>query len=265
MEEAKQEEKIIEAEVVQDPTPPTEPPKPEPERQQDKKETKALAAIPIGPDGRIAVRDNAELLRYCGAMVQAGMVPARFDTPQKLFGALMFARELRLPDTAIRQIAIVEGTPSIFGDLPLALVQAGGELKKFREIWFDKDYAEIRFENKNLNAEVWGAVCFCARGDGEVQSFSYTLDDARKAGQYPAKKRNGEANPHSPWEKHTRIMLRYKARAIALKSLFADKVNGVGIIEYDHDILGTEDMSNVRDVTGHEASVSALNQAAEAG
>jgi len=46
-------------------------------------------AIPIGKNGLVQARDNAELMRYCGAMIAGGGVPERFNTPQKLFAALM--------------------------------------------------------------------------------------------------------------------------------------------------------------------------------
>ena len=202
-----------------------------------KEEPKAIA---ISSRGLVEAKDNAELLRYCAALVRAEMVPDRFDTPQKLFGALMFVRSVGLQDVAIRQIAIIHGTPSMFGDLPLALVQKSGKLKSLSERWFDKEYKEICFENKNLNADVYGAVCFIQReGENERESYSFTIDDAIQAGLYPDK------NSHKPWMRYTRIMLRYKARSIALKSKFADLISGVSIAEYDHDVLGSEEMRDV--------------------
>lgn len=222
------------------------------------KESKAVMAIPIDKDGRIAVRDNAEMMRYCAALIHGEGVPARFDTPTKLFAALMYVRELRLPDTAIRQVAEIHGVIACFGDLPLALVQRTNELAYFREAWFDKQYQEIKFENKNLDAEVWGAVCFASRCgkqrteilkdsgvQPEIQSFSFTMKDAEQAGLYPAKKKDGSASPQSPWMKYTRMMLRYKARSIAMKSLFADSINGLAIAEYDFDQISPSEMVDV--------------------
>lgn len=202
------------------------------------------AAIKINAQGLVESKDNGELLRYCHAMVTSEMVPKQFNTPQKLFGALMFVRSLGLPDTSIRQVAVIQGVPSTFGDLSLAMVQKSGELSYFLEQWFDDKYDVLSFENKNLKAEPWGAVCILSRQDSEKQSFSFTLDDARKAGTYPS-------NSASPWTKHTRIMLRYKARAIALKSVFADKLNGVSIAEHDFDALPSEeqDIEKLKDVT----------------
>lgn len=199
--------------------------------------------IPLGEGGKVAARNNAELMRYCGALVSGGGVPARFDTPQKLFAALMYVRELGLPDVSIRQVANIHGTVSIFGDLPLALAQRTGKLTHIKEQWFDERYDVICFENKNLDSIPMGAVCWLARDGAEPQSFAFTMGDAERAGLYPAK------NPATPWAKYTKLMLRYKARSIALKSLFADAVNGVQIAEYDLDVLPDASGPDLKDVT----------------
>lgn len=229
-------------------------PKPEEPRQ-----TKSLTAIPIGPDGKVVARDNAELLRLCHALVIGEGVPKRFDNPTKLFAAIQFVRDLKLPDTAIRQVAPIEGVMSIFGDLPLALVQSKKELTYFQEKWFDKEYNIICFENKNLTDKIWGSVCLIERSGKGVQSFSFTLDEATQMGKYPAEKwewvdnkKTGKKipDPKAPWMTATKMMLRYRARAIALKSLFADSINGVSIAEYDFD-----EIEPARDVTTKPASL----------
>lgn len=237
-------------------TPPAEQPQQEgPSAADDRKEDpapKAALMIPIDARGKVMARNQSELMRYCGAMVQGGGVPERFNTPQKLFAALMFVRDLRLPDTAIRQVAVVHGVMCAFGDLPLGMAQNTGKLKKLKEQWFDSAYKVICFEEKNLNAEVFGAVCFAAREDGEVQSFSFTLDDAKKAGLYPAMKWDKQLkkkveSPDSPWMKYTKVMLRYRARSLMLKSLFPDAITGVGIAEYDFD--EAPEFGEMKDVT----------------
>lgn len=211
----------------------------------EKKEpAKELTALSLNEQGLVVAKNNQELLRYCGAMIASEMVPKQFNTPQKLLGALMFVRTLKLPDTFIRFVAMVHGTPSLFGDGPLALAERTGELELFNEHWFDEKFDTITFENKNLNAEVYGGVCFIKRKGREKQSFSYTLSDANQAGLYPSK------NDSMPWAKHTRIMLRYKARSLALKSQFADALGGTSIAEYDHD-----ELPQMKDVTPTKSNV----------
>lgn len=230
---------MSEIEVTQEELDQTPPPPIEPKVEAPKQST---MLIPIGPNGKVMARNNSELMRYCGAIVAGGGVPERFDSPQKLFAALMFVRDLKLPDTAIRQVASIHGTVMAFGDLPLAMVQNSGELEYFIETWFTKDYNIICFDNKNLEEEAFGAECKIKRKgsiEEKPQSFAFTLADAKKAGLYPS------SNPAKPWAKYTKMMLRYKARSIALKSVFADKISGVGIAEYDADMMpGERDVTN---------------------
>lgn len=234
-----------------------EPPQKEDPKPQE--ETKPVHTAPpksmieLDSKGRVLAKNNSELLRYAGALVASEMVPKWFDKPGKLFGALVFVRSLGLPDMAIRQVASIHGVPSLFGDLPLALCQMSTQLTHFKEQWFDKDYKIICFENKNLTADVYGAVCFIRRGDGDIQSFAFTIDDASQAGLYPDK------NPSKPWMKYTKLMLRYRARSIGLKSLFADKLNGAAIMEYD---FNTNDPME-RDVSNETTLANELNKLGE--
>lgn len=226
-----------------------------------KEEKKDVSAnlIPVDDKGNLQFQNHLQITNYCKYMTRTGMVPDRFDTPEKLFGALMYVRDLGLPDTAIRQVANIKGTPSIYGDLPLAVAWRSGKLESVREEWFDKDYNKICFENKNLTAKTFGAVCFIKRkGATEARSYSFTLDNATKAGLYPAKKADGSPNPNSPWEKYTEIMLRYKARSIALKSELPDALNGISIAEYDHDEIPEKDVTPIELKESFESKLTRL-------
>lgn len=233
--------------------------KPQEEIKKPEENKSQISTIPIDSSGKIVARNNSELLRYCNALLVGGGVPARFDTPQKLFAALMYVRELRLPDTAIRQVANIHGVMSCFGDLPLALAQREkGEMTYFKEQWFDKEYNVICFENKNLQNPVFGSVSFMRRRDGEIQSFSFTMDDAEKAGLYPPLKWNKESkgkvlNEDSPWSKYTPQMLRYRSRTIGLKSLFADLIGGISVAEFDFPDMAPA-LVGVKDVTPKETA-----------
>jgi hypothetical protein len=223
----------------------------EPEKKTEPDKTAVPSLIEVNEKGLIVAKNNSELLRYCGALISSEMVPKQFNTPQKLFGALAFVRALGLSDVSIRQTAVVHGVPQIYGDLPLALAQSSKELTYIKEQYFDKDYNVICFENKNLHLEAYGAVCFLSRNKNEPQSFSYTLDDARKSDLYPAK------NSSMPWSKYTKAMLRYKARALGIKSLFADKMNGVSISEWDSEVTNPEEF---KDVTPEKELANELNK-----
>ena len=191
--------------------------------------TPAKAEIISNERGLLAPRNIDEAYRLATAYVKSGFLPARFTSPEMVLTAMQYALELGLkPLTALRQIAVVKGTPTAFGDLPLALCYQSGLIEYIREFNIDKEGKEISFEGKNLTAEVFGGVCLVKRkGDDHLTTGLFTLDDARIAKLYPSN------SADSAWSKYTKIMLKYRARSQALKLKFPDVLNGIAIGEYD--------------------------------
>ena len=174
--------------------------------------------------------------------------------------AMQFALELGLkPLTALRQIAVVQGTPSLFGDLPLSLCFASGLVETINEFLVDKDGKEISVANGNTLAEAVGAVCQMRRkGDpNQIERF-FTLEDAKRAGL-----------GNSPtWKAYPKYMLKYRARSQALKDKFPDALNGVSIAEYDFNSKPAEDApaieTTAREVGGAAALIERLDKRAPA-
>lgn len=188
--------------------------------------------IAINEAGLFAPKTIEDAYRVAKAYSMSGMLPARFKTPESVMTAMQLAQEMGLkPLTALRQIAVVNGTPSIFGDLPLALCQASGKVESLDEYLVDKDSKKICAANSNLAAEAWGAVIIIKRkGDEQPIERFFTMADAKKAGL-----------GNSPtWTAYPKRMLMYRARSQALKDKFADCLNGVSIAEYDFNVLPDE-------------------------
>jgi len=134
---------------------------------------------------------------------------------------------------AIRQVAVVHNLLSIWGELPKAVCEP--HIESFEEFRFDGEYQPINFANKNLHHPAFGAVCRVKRKDNgrEVES-AFTLAEADTAGLIArAKGKNGSG----PWITYPNRMLQMRARSRALKDLFPDKLSGVSIAEYDHNML----------------------------
>lgn len=163
-------------------------------------------------------------LAACRMLVDSKMVPAAFDVPGKLFAARQLARELGLPVMAAsRQIMVINNTPAIWGELPLALVHSSGKLESIEDYFIDAQYRRISLENKNLNAEIFAAICEIKRKDHPKKTFHFTLAQAQTA------KLTGKAI----WKDWLSIMMFRKARGLAIKSEFPDVLQGVAIAEYD--------------------------------
>ncbi len=132
--------------------------------------------------------------------------------------------------SCLNKTSIINGTLAIWGDLPLAIVRAGGKLEFIEEYLIDKDYNKIRIENKNLKAEILAAVCVLQRKGEVKKTFTYLLSDAEKIKGYKKSKMY--------WDTYEKIMLKYKPRSVGLKDIFPDDLLGVIITEYDQHSTG---------------------------
>jgi len=195
---------------------------------------KASIAALVQPDAQgILKGSNLEQeWKLAEMMVKSGMLPKQYDTPAKVITAKQFAIELGVPPlTALRQIAVINGRPQLYGDLPLGLVRRSGLLDSMKEYFLDDKGQEVCQENKNLTAEVEGAVCVIKRKNEAGREFFWTSKDDQLAG----------ISGYETHKKYKRTMYMYRARSMALKSVFSDVLNGVAICEYDSNTLPIDD------------------------
>lgn len=153
-----------------------------------------------------------EQYRLAQAYCRSGLMPKGLNTPEKVLVGLQLCYELNLPPmSSIGRIMVVNGTPAIFGDLPIALAHRSGKMESYSEVFEDKD------------GQPYGCTCTVKRKGQDPITRSFTVDDAKKAGLF----RN------DIWNKYTKRMLQCRARAWALKDALADVLMGVSIMEYD--------------------------------
>lgn len=211
------------------------------ETKQEQQGAVAVRPEPIALDesGKMLPKTFEDSYRMARLYLASKMLPARFNTPESIVVAMQYAIELGInPLTGLRQIAVVQGTPCTFGDLPLAMVQRSGKMESIREYLIDKDQNEICSKNKNLNAEAVAAVCVVKRkGDSEPLERFFSLDDAKTAG----------LGGSPTWKSYPKLMLKYRARSQALKDKFPDCLNGIAIAEYDYHVIPTEESPRLSD------------------
>lgn len=185
-------------------------------------------ALQANEKGLLIGSSLEEQFRLAAAYCRSGLVPKAFDTPEKVLLGMQYARELGLqPITALRQIAIVNQVPNLWGDLPLSLVLKSEKLELIQETFFDKNNQPFQGAG-----DAFGAACKVKRKgiEGEVVR-SFTMADAERAG----------LTSKDTWKKYPKRMLQCRARAWALKDLFPDILNGVAIMEYDHGTIPNAD------------------------
>ena len=169
---------------------------------------------PMSAGGRIAPiipQSMDDAYRLGKAICMAGTAPKGMDTPEKCMIAIMRGMEVGLsPMQAIDKIAIVNGRPVIWGDGALGLVRGSGLCEFIRE--------SIRGEG---DKRVAGCVVK-RRGEPDEVTRTFSVSDARKAGLW---------GKSGPWSQYPDRMLQMRARAFALRDVFADVLGGLYLRE----------------------------------
>lgn len=179
-------------------------------------------------DGSIDITELAAKKAYAVTLMREKVVGSTFKTPQQVILGLELCRSMKLePIVGMKMMYVVDGKPCLFGDGPLTLVKRTGLVSFEREFFVNKDCVEISVANKNLNDEVYAAVAqFGRKGEEGIQEDYFTLDDIKNTGVDQTK--YGEKKTYKQWK---RIMMRYRARTMALKSKFGDLLN-TDVAEY---------------------------------
>ncbi len=207
------------------------------------------APIQLDPSSQALVaKDNAELMRVITTLMKGQAFPKTMDTPQKCISAWNLAAQLNVPpQRAIANMMFINDALGIYGELPKALAEKTGEMEDYEIFSIDKDQNKICLENKNLGAEVWGAVCRIKRKGRTKNEYSFTQVDAERAGLLAKK---------GPWREYRQIMYQRRASAQALKFEFPDALMGCAVHEYDSNFF-----PEIKDVTPYnkEEKVRDLN------
>ncbi len=223
-----------------------------------------VIAIPEGQTA-LAPADHNQLLAFIDRMIEAKSVPKHFTNRLQVFAAWNYAAQLKLPpQPSLRNIAVIDGVPSLFGDLPLSLAQNHPDFKFYNEYVITEDYLEISVANRNLDAPIFsGVVEMQRKGMAKPTTYTFTIKDAETAGlirwndhtnRWTGVKRDGTWKDGSPWTHYLGTMLIRRARGKAVKAHFADALCGAGIAEYDHHIA--PDLEELREVNDSERPMS---------
>ena len=134
----------------------------------------------------------------------------RGKAPSVLIAVMMGAELGVSPMQSLQNIAVINGRPTMWGDLVLALVQASGVLEFMQE----RDAQEA-------GAKKEGRCEVRRRGVAEPIIRTFSLDMAEKAGL------TSRGGPDAPWSRYTGRMLQMRARSWALRDGFADVLKGL--------------------------------------
>lgn len=168
-------------------------------------------AIDSGSTG-IQLRTFDEIWRYAGMLANSQFVPKdmRGKTPD-VMAAIQLGAELGLqPMAAIQNIAVINGRPSVWGDLQLAICQKSGI--------FDFEAHDEYFEGKPFDDDYTAVTVMKRIGASKPVVSRYSVADANRAGLW---KKSGS------WTTNPGRMLKYRSRAFAARDAFADVLKGL--------------------------------------
>lgn len=183
------------------------------------------APVAIGKRG-IELTSLDELYRFAVYISKSGFAPKGMDAPEAIVVAIEMGLELGLtPMQSVQNIAVINGRPSVWGDVPLALARASGVMEIFEE-YYEQDGKRLD-RAPSVISDGTAAVCRLKRVQQAPHSQSFSVADAKRAGQW---------GKQGPWTQYPLRMLQMRARGFALRDQLGDFLKGLITREEAQDI-----------------------------
>lgn len=171
-------------------------------------EIEARAENPINP---FSPRNFEEVMRLAELMASSDLVPRDYQKkPGNCVIAMQMGSELGInPMQAVQNIAVINGRPSIWGDLGLAIVKSHRDFISMVETSTGEGEAEI-------------AKCVIERKGQPTITVEYSVADAKTARLW---------GKEGPWKTAPSRMLQMRARWFAMRDQFPDALKGISAAE----------------------------------
>lgn len=168
-----------------------------------------------------------QAMRMSDALAKSSLVPKAYQgRPGDVLVAMQFGSQLGISTlSALQNIAVINGRPSLWGDAALAICRAHPEFE-------DID------EHMEGSGEDTTAVCSVTRKGQTPVTRTFSVKDAKRASLL---------GKQGPWRQYPARMLQMRARGFALRDAFADALCGMAIAEEIRDIEVTVRDSNSDD------------------
>lgn len=153
-----------------------------------------------------------QLERVAGIIAKSDLAPKDYrNKPENVAVAIAMGMELGVsPMQAVQGISVINGRPSVWGDLMMALCRAHPACDGIDET--------LEYDNAG---NVIAAVCRASR-NGQVQERRFSVEDAKRAGLW---------TKDGPWKQYPNRMLQMRARGFCLRDVFADALRGLASAE----------------------------------
>ena len=150
-----------------------------------------------------------EMLGFATELSKSGIVPMAYaGRPSAIFAAIQYGKEFNIPPmSALQNIAVINGKPTLGTDLMVALAMRHPEWGGYEIPKSDDKVAEVIVYR--VSAKLGGKVL--------TYTSKFSVEDAQKAGLL---------RPNSPWDKWRKRMLKHRAMAFAIRDAFPDVLAG---------------------------------------
>jgi hypothetical protein len=157
-----------------------------------------------------------DLFRFSTAVIRSRLAPKSLDTPEAVMLAVQLGMEIGLtPMSALQNIAVINGRPSLYGDAALALCRASGLVADYRQEMTgqgDERRCTVTIQRKDTPSAV---------------ATSFSVADAKRAKLW---------GKDGPWTQYPDRMLMFRARGFALRDMFPEVLKGIITSEEAADI-----------------------------
>lgn len=164
---------------------------------------------------RFQPRNLTELLSWAKLVESATLAPKGMNQAAIVIAVQMGAELGITPTQALQNIAVINGRPSIWGDLGKALFMRDAKVRAFDERPADKTEA------------AGGGWCRIEMEDGKVTEVNFTIDMAKKAKLW---------TKQGPWQEYPGRMLQMRARWWAMRDADPRVFKGLAGREEQEDI-----------------------------
>jgi hypothetical protein len=181
----------------------------------------------------VRLKSWEEIERFAEKAARSGMVPRDYiGKPDAICIAVQMGSELGLaPMQAIQNIAVVNGSPAIWGDAIPGLCRASGKCRSVRE-WHEGEGDDLTYYCEAIRVD-----------DPQPVRGKFSVADAKRAKLWsdePKRKKQGRDGPYEvdagPWYSYPERMLQMRARGFALRDAFPDVLKGLLSAEEAQDI-----------------------------
>lgn len=179
----------------------------------------------------LVVSNSREAWRAAVALHAGGMIPKSYKTVEQVYTAILMGAEIGLPPAAaLRCIAVINGTPSIWGSGGYALPMTNDLYERHEVTWQNNGEDETDLEPEMpLEREKWDGYFRCIvrvwrKGNPKPFIAKFSVNDAKRAKIWDKTTRDGEP---MTWSLYPARMMYHKAMGNALEAACPEAYMGI--------------------------------------